>query len=412
MNALERFLNYVKIDTQSDPNSETAPSSMNQFDLANLLVKELKELGVNNVELSKECVVYAWLEANVEGVDPIGLIAHMDTASDASGKNVKPKVVHFTGEDIVLNEELDIKLSMNDFPFMAKVIGKNLVVTDGTTLLGADDKAGIAAIMDIVQYLQENKDVKHGKICIAFTPDEEVGRGVENFDIEKFGAKFAFTMDGGNPSDAEYETFNAASAVVKIEGRSVHPGSAKDLMINASLVAIEFNELLNNEEIPSKTEKYEGFHHLIRINGACEEATLAYILRNHDFNLLTKKKEEFINVTNKLNEKYGKEIVTLEIKDSYKNMASEIQKHPKLMKLAYDAIKSVGLTPISSPVRGGTDGSNLSLRGLPCPNLGPGGYNFHGRFEFLCVEDFYQSIEMLKNLINLLTVRKVIIDEL
>ena len=412
MNALERFLNYVKIDTQSDPNSETAPSSMNQFDLANLLVKELKELGVNNVELSKECVVYAWLEANVEGVDPIGLIAHMDTASDASGKNVKPKVVHFTGEDIVLNEELDIKLSMNDFPFMEKVIGKNLVVTDGTTLLGADDKAGIAAIMDIVQYLQENKDVKHGKICIAFTPDEEVGRGVENFDIEKFGAKFAFTMDGGNPSDAEYETFNAASAVVKIEGRSVHPGSAKDLMINASLVAIEFNELLNNEEIPSKTEKYEGFHHLIGINGACEEATLAYILRNHDFNLLTKKKEEFINVTNKLNEKYGKEIVTLEIKDSYKNMASEIQKHPKLMKLAYDAIKSVGLTPISSPVRGGTDGSNLSLRGLPCPNLGPGGYNFHGRFEFLCVEDFYQSIEMLKNLINLLTVRKVIIDEL
>ena len=412
MNALERFLNYVKIDTQSDPNSETAPSSMNQFDLANLLVKELKELGVNNVELSKECVVYAWLEANVEGVDPIGLIAHMDTASDASGKNVKPKVVHFTGEDIVLNEELNIKLSMNDFPFMEKVIGKNLVVTDGTTLLGADDKAGIAAIMDIVQYLQENKDVKHGKICIAFTPDEEVGRGVENFDIEKFGAKFAFTMDGGNPSDAEYETFNAASAVVKIEGRSVHPGSAKDLMINASLVAIEFNELLNNEEIPSKTEKYEGFHHLIGINGACEEATLAYILRNHDFNLLTKKKEEFINVTNKLNEKYGKEIVTLEIKDSYKNMASEIQKHPKLMKLAYDAIKSVGLTPISSPVRGGTDGSNLSLRGLPCPNLGPGGYNFHGRFEFLCVEDFYQSIEMLKNLINLLTVRKVIIDEL
>ena len=412
MNALERFLNYVKIDTQSDPNSETAPSSMNQFDLANLLVKEHKELGVNNVELSKECVVYAWLEANVEGVDPIGLIAHMDTASDASGKNVKPKVVHFTGEDIVLNEELDIKLSMNDFPFMEKVIGKNLVVTDGTTLLGADDKAGIAAIMDIVQYLQENKDVKHGKICIAFTPDEEVGRGVENFDIENFGAKFAFTMDGGNPSDAEYETFNAASAVVKIEGRSVHPGSAKDLMINASLVAIEFNELLNNEEIPSKTEKYEGFHHLIGINGACEEATLAYILRNHDFNLLTKKKEEFINVTNKLNEKYGKEIVTLEIKDSYKNMASEIQKHPKLMKLAYDAIKSVGLTPISSPVRGGTDGSNLSLRGLPCPNLGPGGYNFHGRFEFLCVEDFYQSIEMLKNLINLLTVRKVIIDEL
>ena len=412
MNALERFLNYVKIDTQSDPNSETAPSSMNQFDLANLLVKEHKELGVNNVELSKECVVYAWLEANVEGVDPIGLIAHMDTASDASGKNVKPKVVHFTGEDIVLNEELDIKLSMNDFPFMEKVIGKNLVVTDGTTLLGADDKAGIAAIMDIVQYLQENKDVKHGKICIAFTPDEEVGRGVENFDIENFGAKFAFTMDGGNPSDAEYETFNAASAVVKIEGRSVHPGSAKDLMINASLVAIEFNELLNNEEIPSKTEKYEGFHHLIGINGACEEATLAYILRNHDFNLLTKKKEEFINVTNKLNEKYGKEIVTLEIKDSYKNMASEIQKHPKLMKLAYDAIKSVGLTPISSPVRGGTDGSNLSLRGLPCPNLGPGGYNFHGRFEFLCVEDFYQSIEMLKNLINLLTVRKLIIDEL
>ena len=412
MNALERFLNYVKIDTQSDPNSETAPSSMNQFDLANLLVKELKELGVDNVELSKECVVYAWLEANVEGVDPIGLIAHMDTASDASGKNVKPKVVHFNGEDIVLNEELNIKLSMNDFPFMEKVIGKNLVVTDGTTLLGADDKAGIAAIMDVIQYLQENKDVKHGKICIAFTPDEEVGRGVENFDIEKFGAKFAFTMDGGNPSDAEYETFNAASALVKIEGRSVHPGSAKDLMINASLVGIEFNELLNNEEIPSKTEKYQGFHHLFEMKGACEGATLAYILRNHDYDLLTKKKEEFISVANRINQKYGKEIVTVEIKDSYRNMACEIQKHPKLMKLAYDAISSVGLTPISSPVRGGTDGSNLSLRGLPCPNLGPGGYNFHGRFEFLCVEDFYQSIEMLKNLINLLTTRKVIIDEL
>ena len=230
MNALERFLNYVKIDTQSDPNSETAPSSMNQFDLANLLVKELKELGVDNVELSKECVVYAWLEANVEGVDPIGLIAHMDTASDASGKNVKPKVVHFNGEDIILNEELNIKLSMNDFPFMEKVIGKNLVVTDGTTLLGADDKAGIAAIMDVIQYLQENKDVKHGKICIAFTPDEEVGRGVENFDIEKFGAKFAFTMDGGNPSDAEYETFNAASALVKIDDVKVKTNNEKNLI--------------------------------------------------------------------------------------------------------------------------------------------------------------------------------------
>lgn len=412
MNALERFLNYVKIDTQSDPDSSTAPSSMKQFDLATLLVKELKDLGVDNVELSKECVVYAWLEANEEGIDPIGLIAHMDTSSDASGKNVLPKVVHFTGEDILLNEELNIKLSKNDFPFMEKLIGKHLVVTDGTTLLGADDKAGIAVIMDLVKYLQENKDVKHGKICIAFTPDEEVGRGVENFDIEKFGAKFAFTMDGGNPSDAEYETFNAASAIVKIEGRSVHPGSAKDLMINASLVAIEFNELLNNEEIPSKTEKYQGFHHLIGMEGQCENATLAYILRNHDYKLLTKKKEEFIEVKNKINQKYNKELVSVEIKDSYRNMAEEIQKHPKIMQLAYDAISSVGLTPISSPVRGGTDGSNLSLRGLPCPNLGPGGYNFHGRFEFLCVEEFYQSIEILKNLINLLSQRKVIIDEL
>lgn len=412
MNALERFLNYVKIDTQSDPDSTTAPSSMKQFDLATLLVKELKDLGVDNVELSKECVVYAWLEANEEGIDPIGLIAHMDTSSDASGKNVLPKVVHFTGEDILLNEELNIKLSKNDFPFMEKLIGKHLVVTDGTTLLGADDKAGIAVIMDLVKHLQENKDVKHGKICIAFTPDEEVGRGVENFDIEKFGAKFAFTMDGGNPSDAEYETFNAASAIVKIEGRSVHPGSAKDLMINASLVAIEFNELLNNEEIPSKTEKYQGFHHLIGMEGQCENATLAYILRNHDYELLTKKKEEFITVKNKINQKYSKELVSVEIKDSYRNMAEEIQKHPKIMRLAYDAISSVGLTPISSPVRGGTDGSNLSLRGLPCPNLGPGGYNFHGRFEFLCVEEFYQSIEILKNLINLLSQRKVIIDEL
>lgn len=412
MNALERFLNYVKIDTQSDSDSSTSPSSMKQFDLATLLVKELKDLGVDNVELSKECVVYAWLEANEEGIDPIGLIAHMDTSSDASGKNVLPKVVHFTGEDILLNEELNIKLSKNDFPFMEKLIGKHLVVTDGTTLLGADDKAGIAVIMDLVKYLQENKDVKHGKICIAFTPDEEVGRGVENFDIEKFGAKFAFTMDGGNPSDAEYETFNAASAIVKIEGRSVHPGSAKDLMINASLVAIEFNELLNNEEIPSKTEKYQGFHHLIGMEGQCENATLAYILRNHDYELLTKKKEEFIEVKNKINQKYNKELVSVEIKDSYRNMAEEIQKHPKIMQLAYDAISSVGLTPISSPVRGGTDGSNLSLRGLPCPNLGPGGYNFHGRFEFLCVEEFYQSIEILKNLINLLSQRKVIIDEL
>lgn len=412
MNTLERFLNYVKIDTQSDPNSTTAPSSMKQFDLANLLVKELKELGVNNVELSNECVVYAWLEANEEGIDPIGLIAHMDTSSDASGKNVLPKIVHFTGEDILLNEELNIKLSKNDFPFMEELIGKHLVVTDGTTLLGADDKAGIAVIMDLVKYLQENKEIKHGKICIAFTPDEEVGRGVENFDIEKFGAKFAFTMDGGNPSDAEYETFNAASAIVKIEGRSVHPGSAKSLMINASLVAIEFNELLNNEEIPSKTEKYQGFHHLIGMEGQCENATLAYILRNHDYDLLTKKKEEFMKVKDIINNKYNKELVAVEIKDSYRNMASEIQKHPKIMELAYDAIRSVGLTPISSPVRGGTDGSNLSLRGLPCPNLGPGGYNFHGRFEFLCIEDFNKCCEMLKNLITLLSQRKVIIDEL
>jgi len=412
MKALERFLNYVKIDTQSDPDSTTAPSSMKQFDLANLLVKELKELGIKNVELSKECVVYAWLDENTPGIDPIGLIAHMDTASDASGKNVLPKVVEFDGSDIILNEKQNIKLSMNDFPFMEKLIGKHLVVTDGTTLLGADDKAGIAVIMDVLQYLIENKDVKHGKICVAFTPDEEVGRGVENFDIEKFGAKFAFTMDGGNPSDAEYETFNAASAVVNVEGRSVHPGSAKDLMINASLVGIEFNEALNNEQIPSKTEHYQGFHHLIGMQGQCENATLAYILRDHDYNLLTKKKEEFLNVAKSINDKYGKELVTVTIKDSYRNMAEEIKKHPKIMELAYDAIRMVGLTPHSSPVRGGTDGSNLSLRGLPCPNLGPGGYNFHGRFEFLCVEEFYQSIEIVKNIINLLTQKKVIIDEL
>lgn len=412
MEALNRFLRYVSIDTQSNPNSNTAPSSSNQFELAKLLVKELKELGVEKVELSDECVVYAWLDANVEGVDPIGLIAHMDTASDASGKNVKPSVIHFTGEDIVLNKELNIVLSKNDFPFMENVIGKYLVVTDGTTLLGADDKAGIAAIMELVSYLVKNPSIKHGKICIAFTPDEEVGRGVENFDIEKFGAKFAFTMDGGNPRDAEYETFNAASANVYIEGRSVHPGSAKDLMINASLVAIEFNELLNNEEIPSKTEKYQGFHHLIGIQGQCENATLSYILRNHDYELLTKKKEEFLKVKDTLNSKYGHELVKVEIKDSYRNMASEIQKHPKILELAYDAISLVGLNPISSPVRGGTDGSNLSLRGLPCPNLGPGGYNFHGRFEFLCVEEFYLSIEILKNIITLLTDRKVIIDEL
>lgn len=412
MKAIERFLNYVKIDTQSDPNSNTAPSSAKQFNLATYLVNELQSMGLENVYLSNECVVYAWIEANEEGIDPIGLIAHMDTSSDAPGENVKPRIVKYEGKDILLNEKEQIYLSEKDFPFLKKLVNKSLVVTDGTTLLGADDKAGIAIIMETIQYLLDNPSLKHGKICVAFTPDEEVGRGVENFDIAKFQAKYAFTIDGGHPSFAEYETFNAASADIIIKGRSVHPGSAKNIMINASLLAIEFNESLNNEEIPSKTEHREGFHHLHYMNGTCENAYLSYILRDHDDNLLTKKKEEFISIKNKLNEKYEGNYIDVIIKDSYKNMANEINKHPKIMNLAYDAIKEVGLTPSSIPVRGGTDGSNLSLRGLPTPNLGTGGYNYHGRFEFLCIEEFYQCIEIVKNIIKLSAERKCIINEL
>ncbi len=412
MDAINRFINYTKINTTSDPNSTTAPSTKRQFDLATLLVKELKELNVDNVELTNEGIVYAWIEANEEGIDPMGLIAHMDTSSDASGENVKAKIVHFDGLDILLNEEKNIYLKVEDYPFMKNLIGKDLIVTDGTTLLGADDKAGIAIIMEVIKYLQENKDVKHGKICIAFTPDEEVGRGVENFDIEKFNAKFAFTIDGGHPSDAEYETFNAASASVKILGRSVHPGSAKNIMINASLLGIEFNEALNNEEIPSKTEGREGFHHLHYFNGTCEEATLEYILRNHDLKLLNKKKEEFKKVTEKLNEKYNGDYINLTIKDSYPNMRQYIEKHPAIMEVAYEAISRTGLKPHSSPVRGGTDGSNLSLRGLPTPNLGTGGYNYHGRFEFLCIEEFLTCIEIVKNIVSIVEERKCIVNAL
>ena len=395
----ERFLNYVKFDTQADPYSETTPSTFKQKELSQYLVNELHELGVLNASMNEYGEVYAHLEANCEGKDRIGFIAHMDTAPDCSGKDIKPRIVkNYDGSDIQLNEK--VVLSPKEFDNLNNHINEDLIVTDGTTLLGADDKAGIAIIMNMVETLVNNPEIKHGYIGIAFTCDEEVGRGAENFDLERFACDYAYTVDGGDIDVVAYENFNAYEACVKVFGKSVHPGDAKNKMVNASLVGMEFQSCLNPFKDPAITSGYEGFYHLTDFNGQCEQAELYYILRDHDMDKLMIQVEEFKDVCDFLNKKYGYNVVEVTFKEQYKNMRSYIEKDMRCVDKAFAALKACGLDPRSEAVRGGTDGAALTYKGLNCPNLGTGGENYHGKYEYVSIQDMEKMVEVLIRIIS------------
>ena len=397
---LERFIRYVKIDTQSDENSTTSPSTKKQYDLANVLFNELKELNIK-CKMTKEGIVIGEIPKNIDkDVPVIGFLAHMDTATDLTGTNVKPKVIeNYDGKDIRLNDEY--VLSPTNFPSLLNKINHTLVTTSGDTLLGADDKAGITIIMGLIDYLLEHKDLKHGTIKFAFTIDEEVGRGTECFDIEDFGCDYAYTIDGGNPNEVEYECFNAASALVTISGISIHTGSAKGIMVNSQHLAMEFFSLLPPHLDPSKTSGYEGFNHLLHSEGSCEKTTMTFLIRNHDKVLFNTQKEDFFNIMHYLNNKYNNNFVNVEIKDTYSNMKDYLKDKMYVVDIAYEALKNQGLTPISNPIRGGTDGANLTMNGLPCPNLGTGGYNYHGRFEYLSLNELEKMIDVLVEIVKL-----------
>lgn len=401
MSAAERLIRYCKIDTQSDPaNEQETPSSKKQFDLANLLVEELKELGLQDVSVDEHCYVYAKLPSNTDKViDTVGFIAHMDTAPDFSGTNVNPRIIeNFDGNDIALNPE--VTLSMERFPWMKEFKGKRLMVTDGTTLLGADDKAGITSIMEALVYLHEHPEVKHGEIAIGFTPDEEIGNGPRFFDVKKFGAKFAYTMDGGTVRELSDETFNAASAVLHFKGRSIYPGSAKNRMINAAKLACEYQAMMPAHAVPEHTELWEGFIHLHDMKGDVENAELEYIIRDHDYQKLTAKKELMLKAAEFINTKYGEGAVSIEIKDSYRNMKEVLDKDPTAVVIAKKSMEELGIHILQEPIRGGTDGAQLSFMGLPCPNIGCGGGNFHGRFEYCVIDELELSVQVILKIIQ------------
>jgi tripeptide aminopeptidase len=399
---LERFLNYVKIDTQSDAESKSNPSTEKQFDLGRLLEKELKELGFESVNLDENCNLWAELKSNIDkDVPSIGFIAHMDTATDVTGKNVKPQIVeNYNGKDIVLNEENDIVLKTKDFPELKNYKGQTLITTDGTTLLGADNKAGIAEIITALEYFIENPEVKHGDIKIAFTPDEEVGRGTETFDVEKFNADFAYTIDGGEIGGLEYETFNAAKAKLTIKGKNVHPGTAKNTMVNSLRLGFEFNSLLPSNEKPEYTEGYEGFYHLLETEGNVEETVMKYIIRDHDMEKFQEKKDLFTKTVDYLNHKYDNRI-TLDMEDQYNNMSEKIKPVFHIVETAKKAMEDLGIEPKISPVRGGTDGARLSYMGLPTPNIFTGGHNFHGKYEYIPVESMEKAVLVIRKIVEL-----------
>jgi len=394
---VERFLRYVAIDTQSDPESSSFPSTAKQLDLARLLVRELEEIGMQDVTLDENGYVMATLPANVrQDIPTIGFIAHMDTSPDMSGKNVRPVLVeNYDGGDIVLNREKNIILSPADFPDLKNYAGETLITTDGTTLLGADNKAGIAEIITAMEYLLTHPEIEHGEIKVAFTPDEEIGRGADRFDVGKFNAAFAYTVDGGPLGELEYENFNAASARIRIQGRNVHPGSAKNKMVNSMLIAMELNSLLPPGERPEYTDGYEGFFHLTGINGDVEETRLQYIIRDHFRDLFEKKKQVLRAAADFLNLKYGSGTVELEITDTYYNMKEKIEPVLEIVDLAKRAMEEVGVTPLITPVRGGTDGARLSYMGLPCPNIFAGGHNYHGKYEYIPVSSMRKAVEVI-----------------
>lgn len=402
MNIVDRFFKYVKIDTQSDENNTETPSTQKQFDLAREVEKEMIEMGLSDVSLDENCYLMATLPANTDKEIPtIGFVAHFDTSPDMSGKNVSPRIVeNYDGTDIILNEDLNIVTSPKDFPELLKFVGDDIIVTDGTTLLGADDKAGIAEIMDAMQYLINNPQIKHGKIRIGFTPDEEIGRGADKFDVEKFGAEWAYTMDGSEIGELEYENFNAAAAKISIQGRNVHPGYAKNKMINALHVANELVQMLPVNERPEYTEKYEGFFHLIGINGTVDEATVTYIIRDHDRDIFENRKKEMEQAVAFLNTRYNNGL-TLEMRDQYYNMREKVEPVMHIVDLAHRAMEELDITPIVKPIRGGTDGARLSFMGLPCPNIFAGGMNFHGRYEFIPVRALEKASQVVVKIAEL-----------
>jgi tripeptide aminopeptidase len=400
---IERFLNYVQIDTQSNEESISVPSTSKQLALGKVLVEELNSLGLEGIKQDKYGYIYAILPANTtQSVPAIGFIAHLDTSPDMSGDKVNPQLhENYAGGDIVLNPNQDIVLSAKDFPELSDYIGADLITSDGTTLLGADDKAGIAEIMTVLEYLSEHPDFPHGKLCIGFTPDEEVGRGADHFDVQGFGADFAYTVDGGPIGELEYENFNAAKAVVKVHGRNVHPGSAKGKMINSLLLANEFIALLPSDETPAHTEGYEGFYHLNSVKGDVENTVLDYILRDFDVNGLENRKRTLQSAAQELKKKYGQNVITLEITDQYQNMREKIEPVMHIVKTAQRAMEEVGIKPDVSPIRGGTDGARLSYMGLPTPNLFTGGHNFHGKYEFIPTFALEKSVEVILKIIEL-----------
>lgn len=392
---VQRFLKYVTFDTTTNPNNSNCPSSEGQKVFANYLVEELKSLGLEDAHVDENSYVMATLRGNTEGVETIGFISHLDTAPDVTGKNVKPKIIkNYDGKDIVLNEELNIITSSNDYPDLKKFIGEDLIVTDGTTLLGADDKAGISEIVTAIEYLVNNPEIKHGDIKIGFTPDEEIGRGADLFNVEKFGAKYAYTIDGGIMGELQYENFNAAGATITIQGRNVHPGAAKNKMINALHIAAEISQMFPQSERPETTEGYEGFYHLNDINGNVENATMVYIIRDHSKEKFEYRKQYMKDAISKVSEKYNGR-VTLELNDQYYNMKEKVEPVKFIVDIAEEAMKECDITPIIVPIRGGTDGARLSFMGLPCPNIFTGGLNFHSKNE--CIPII--ALEKCSNLI-------------
>ncbi|WP_420857130.1 peptidase T [Tissierella carlieri] len=399
---IDRFLQYVKHETTSDESSTSVPSTSNQLEFAKILGRELEEIGLSDVSVDENGYVMATLPSNTENKAPIiGFIAHMDTSPDMSGNNVKPKIIsNYNGEDIVLNDEENIIMSTKDFPDLKDYIGHDLITTDGTTLLGADNKAGIAEIITAVEYLIQNPNIPHGTVKIGFTPDEEIGRGADCFDVEKFGADFAYTVDGGPIGELEYENFNAATAKISIQGRNVHPGTAKNKMINSILIANELNSMLPIDERPEYTEGYEGFYHLMAFNGSVEKTEIAYIIRDHSMEKFEIKKEILKRAVEFLNHKYG-DIITLEISDSYYNMKEKIEPVMFVIDIAKKAMEDLDIKPLIKPIRGGTDGARLSYMGLPCPNLFTGGHNYHGKFEYIPIFAMEKSVETILKIIEL-----------
>lgn len=399
-NIVDRFIKYAMIDTESDPSSETTPSTPKQYTFAEKLAEELKQIGLEEVSLDENGYLMATLPSNIEkDVPVIGFISHMDTSCDLTGANVKPRIVtNYDGKDITLNQDQNIILKVTDFPEIKNYIGQDIIVTDGTTLLGADDKAGITAIVSAMEYLINHPEIKHGKIRIGFTPDEEIGRGAHKFDVAKFGAQWAYTIDGGEIGELEYENFNAAAATITVTGRNVHPGYAKNKMINSTTIARELADRLPQNEVPEQTTGYEGFFHLMSFNGSIEQTKLVYIIRDHDRELFEDRKKLIETIVNDLNLKYNGAI-KLEMKDQYYNMREKVEPIMHIVDLAKEAMIEEGITPKIKPIRGGTDGSQLSYMGLPCPNIFTGGHNFHGRFEYLPINSMLKATDTVKQII-------------